>query len=144
MKKDSGVPPQLEIKEGIQGKGVFAKKDFRKGDVIFTMKGKIISHPTRTSVQIGEHQHIEDFTAGHINHSCTPNIKVNRKKHQFECIEAIQAGEEIMFNYQENEDSLANPFYCECCGQIIIGKKQAEKLKKKRNKAFHLTENTLK
>ena len=144
MTKDTRVPPDLVIKEGIHGEGVFTKVAFKRGDTLFQMKGKIIQHPTRTSVQLGKDKHIEDYTAGHINHSCTPNIKVNRAKHSFECIVDIHANEEIMFDYNENEESLANPFYCECCGRIIVGKKRQEALKKKRNKTFHLNENTLK
>ena|SRR3990167_7899777 len=146
MTKANRVPEDFIIKDGIHGAGVFTKVAFKKGDVLFEMKGPIINHPTRTSVQMGNKKHIEDYTAGHVNHSCTPNIQVNREKQCFECIIDIAAGEEIMFNYNANEDALANPFYCECCGQVILGKKRQAALKTKhsKNKTVHLNENTLK
>lgn len=122
MKTQSEIPVDFEIKVGMQGVGAFVKKAVKKGDVLFRLQGDIISTPTRTSVQIGEHEHIEDALAGHINHSCQPNAKVLRQSREFVSLRDIQAGEEITFNYNQNEDALASPFICVCCGKKITGK----------------------
>jgi len=121
MKKQS-IPENFEIKVGIHGVGAFVKKNFKAGEVLFIMKGEIIAKPTRTSVQVGDHEHIEDNLAGHINHSCTPNARVLRQAREFISLRDIQKGEEIMFNYNDNEDALASPFVCVCCGNTIKGK----------------------
>lgn len=121
--KNKQLPRHFEIKVGMHGVGAFITKDIKKGTVLFKMKGKIINHPTRTSVQVSKHQHIEDLLAGHINHSCTPNARVSRRARTFVSLRNIKKGEEITFDYNKNEDELAAPFVCICCGQKIAGKK---------------------
>ncbi|MDX1901790.1 MAG: SET domain-containing protein [Gammaproteobacteria bacterium] len=121
--KEDNVASQFEIKRGIQGIGVFAKRDFLKDSHLFTMHGEILDHPTRTSVQIGEHEHIEDEIAGAVNHACSPSAKVDRATRSFITVRDIKKGEEITFDYRENEDTLANPFVCSCCQTEITGKK---------------------
>lgn len=122
MKKDD-VTALFEIKHGIEGIGVFAKCDFRKGAHLFTMRGEILNHPTRTSVQVGKHEHIEDEIAGAVNHACSPSARVDRATRSFISVRDIKKGEEITFDYRENEDTLANPFICSCCQEKITGKK---------------------
>lgn len=118
-------PPHFVVKDGIHGAGVFVVADFKKGSVLFKMKGDIVQYPTRTSVQLGKNKHIEDRIAGHVNHSCTPNAKIDRKTQSFVCLRDIEKGEEIMFDYNSNEELLASPFTCECCGRLIAGKKMS-------------------
>lgn len=128
--KDHRFPSNFEVKVGIHGVGVFVNSDVKKGKILFKMRGKIKDHPTRTSVQVGRDQHIEDTLAGHINHNCTPNAKVNRKMRYFVSLRDIKKGEEITFDYNVNEDCMASPFKCECCGNTITGKKSPVPLKK--------------
>lgn len=120
--KNKSFPPNFEIKVGIHGVGAFITKDIKKDSILFQMNGEVINSPTRTSVQIADNKHIEDPLAGHINHSCTPNARVNRKTRSFESIRDITAGEEITFDYSQNEDQLAEPFTCACCGRKVAGK----------------------
>lgn len=125
---DSDMKPaffssRLIFKNGIEGCGVFVTENIKKGQVIFKMKGEIIKHPTRTSVQIGKNEHIEDEIAGRVNHNCHPNAKVNRKTQSFVSLRNIKKGEEITFNYNDNEDLMATPFICHCCNKLIAGKK---------------------
>tara|TARA_R110000868_G_scaffold17438_6_gene76592 strand:+ start:2376 stop:2768 length:393 start_codon:yes stop_codon:yes gene_type:complete len=121
--KKKSHPNDLVIKNGIQGNGVFASRKINKGTLVFIMHGKIINAPTQTSVQIGEHSHIEDPLAGLINHSCQPSVSVNRLEHAFMSLRDILPDEEITFDYTQNEDHMAVPFKCECCGQKIRGRK---------------------
>lgn len=117
------IPHHLIIKDGIQGLGVFAAKDLKKGDIAFFLTGEVISKPTRTSVQIGDYKHIENNIASFMNHNCQANTEVSRDKKAFVCTRDIEKGEELTFNYHQNEDALAAPFTCQCCGKRIIGKK---------------------
>lgn len=124
------IPSHLVIKDGIQGLGVFATADLKKGQVAFKLSGKIVDRPTRTSVQIGDHQHIEDHLAAFMNHSCMANTEVNKQDHTFICTRDIKQGEELTFDYHQNEDTLAAPFTCHCCGKKIIGKKMVAEVNK--------------
>lgn len=128
--KHYSLPPHFIVKAGIHGIGVFVTKDLKKDEIIFKMSGKIIDHPTRTSVQIDKNLHIEDKLAGHVNHSCAPNAKIDRKKRAFVCIAPIKKGDEITFDYNQNEDTLASPFECLCCHRKIKGKKHLSKSKR--------------
>lgn|SRR3990167_3346869 len=112
----------LVVKNGIQGKGVFATRKINKNTIIFKMHGEVIANPTQTSVQIGEQLHIEDALAGLVNHSCTPTAYVDRQMHALVSLRDIEENEEITFNYSVNEDHLAIPFTCSCCGNDICGK----------------------
>jgi SET domain-containing protein len=114
--------PHFLIKNGIHGIGVFTTTDVKKGELLFEMTGEVLDHPTRTSVQIGLNQHIEDEIAGHMNHSCIPTARVDRQSKSFISVVDIKKGEEITFNYNENEDTLAAPFTCACCGNKIRGR----------------------
>lgn len=122
MKKPTTIRSFI-IKEGINGKGVFATRDVNKNTILFKMHGEVISEPTRTSVQIGDGLHIEDELAGLLNHACSPSAKVDRAQQALVSIRDIKEGEEITFDYSKNEDQMAAPFTCECCGEKIAGKK---------------------
>jgi hypothetical protein len=118
-----GVVMDFEIKVGIHGVGVFVTRDIKKGDIVFKLLGNIVNKPTRTSVQIGRDKHVENSLAGHVNHSCQPNVRVNRRSRAFVSLRDIKQGEEMTFNYNDNEDVLAEPFTCACCGRRVVGKK---------------------
>ncbi|HLB42403.1 MAG TPA: SET domain-containing protein [Gammaproteobacteria bacterium] len=117
------LPPCFVVKNGIHGIGIFTTKNIKKGSVLFEMQGDILNHPTRTSVQIGKMIHIEDDIARRINHNCKPTAKVDRKTRSFISLQDIKKGEEITFNYNDNEDVLACPFVCACCYKKIAGRK---------------------
>lgn len=43
--------------------------------IVFELKGEIINYPTKTSIQIGPNEHIEDELGQFINHHCYPNTR---------------------------------------------------------------------
>jgi SET domain-containing protein len=60
--------------------GVFAKKNFKRGEAIFPVKGPVMTTPTRYSFSLDVDKHIDpvqengQFDFGHyLNHSCDPN-----------------------------------------------------------------------
>ncbi len=101
------------------GIGLIAERSFKKGDTVLKLKGKIINSPTKTSIQLFKNKHIEDLFGKYINHNCYPNTKINKNK--VVAIKNISSGNEITFNYNENEDKLSNPFICTCCNKKIKG-----------------------
>ncbi|HEX4044098.1 MAG TPA: SET domain-containing protein [Gammaproteobacteria bacterium] len=122
--------PHFVRKQGVQGVGVFTTKPVKKGHLLFKLTGKILTAPTRTSVEIGKNRHVENAIAQYVNHSCAPTAKVVKKNREFVSVRDIEKGEEITFDYNKNESVLASPFKCRCCHKKVIGRK-AMALKKK-------------
>ena len=103
------------------GIGLIAECSFKKGDIVLELEGEILPFPTRTSIQLSKNKHIEDLFGKYINHNCFPNTKVEKDK--IIAKKSIKGGEEITFNYNENENKLSNPFICTCCHKEIKGNK---------------------
>ena len=112
----------LYIKEEEGYKGVHARKPLSKGWVLWDLtNGKVVREPTRTSIQVSEGFHVEDEIGSRINHSCQPSCKINA--FFVIALRDIKEGEEITFDYNKNEDIIASPFKCNCCGKMILGRK---------------------
>ena len=106
-------------KSGVHGKGVFARKDFSKGETIIEYVGEIISaqeaedrHPHDPNdpnhtfyFQIDKDRVIDALHGGNsarwINHCCTPNCKpvVNEGRVFIKDKKNIAAGEELNYDY---------------------------------------------
>ncbi|HXY50633.1 MAG TPA: hypothetical protein VEI01_14360 [Terriglobales bacterium] len=56
-----------------------AKPDLGKDEILITYDGPIIDHPTRYSIQIDDHKHIEGTpeSNAYLDHSCAPNAYVD-------------------------------------------------------------------
>lgn len=86
---------------------------------VYKLKGKIVNKPTRTSIKIGINKHIEDVWGQYINHSCNPSVIV--KNDTLISVKEIRNGDFITFDYNESEENMSNPFYCNCCNKLITG-----------------------
>ena len=96
-------------------------KKFNIGDVVLKLEGDITNTPTRTSIQIGENKHIDSYLGRFVNHSFTPNCKVENQ-----CLIAIteiKENDSITFDYNKTEYDLAYPFKCVETGKWVLGKK---------------------
>ena len=102
----------LEVKQARNGKGVFAKKNFKNDSTLFEVKGTFLTCFEDEIID----DHIRDNTfrfdkdlflspegeiANYANHSCVPNAKVvkKNKKLYLVAIADIQKGEEVVFDY---------------------------------------------
>jgi SET domain-containing protein len=64
--------------------GVIAIRNFKPGDLVFTIMGPIVFQRTKYSFQFGPNEHIEPINEkdgspglGHfLNHSCNPNVGI--------------------------------------------------------------------
>ncbi|MCB0071820.1 MAG: SET domain-containing protein-lysine N-methyltransferase [Caldilineaceae bacterium] len=90
-----------------RGRGVFAGREFRRGDVVVRTVGSPIGFQTEHSVQIAMDRHVEPSPpVRHLNHSCDPNLGVRTDEHglpEFVALRAIAAGEEVTFDYAMTE-----------------------------------------
>ena len=110
----------MEIKNSsnIDGKGLFSTKIFLKDSIIYTLTGEIKCIPDKYTIQIDKEQHITDKLGKYINHSFNPNVKI--KGRDIIAIKDINPGDEILYNYNDNENIMAKPFYQD--GVLVSGK----------------------
>ena len=91
------------------GMAYFARKEFKKGDIIMIGFGKVIDHQTaHISVQIGFKKHYipEKWTGRYWNHSCNPNSCIKTRSSGFPnliALKKIKKNDEIIFLYAMSE-----------------------------------------
>jgi SET domain-containing protein len=102
-------------KSSIEGTGVFASKNLKKGEKISVMRGEEVAYTKLKNryargkekicnpLQIGEKTYIdlaEPYV--YINHSCTPNCGM-RKKGELFALRNIRKGQELTYDYSTTE-----------------------------------------
>ena|SRR3989338_8136285 len=127
-------------KAGKKGKGLFATKDFRKGEFILRVDlTKLKEHKCKECKNTPDDEaHIDYVGRGkyiityhpysYINHSCNPNVIVKHEtiaRSSFFAMNNIKKGEELTYDYGVNAmdqfDELDWIFLCKC------GSKQCRK-----------------
>lgn len=56
--------------------GLFANRDFERGDVVLVLKGRASQEPSRESIHVGGGIHVIDPFGSFVNHSFTPSCVV--------------------------------------------------------------------
>ena len=98
-------------------KGLFATKKYKAFERVHTLIGKIYDKPTRETIRLEYNRHIHDNYGIFINHSFNPNIYIFANR--IFALHDINIDDELVFNYNENEGTMANPFYVD--GIIVCG-----------------------
>lgn len=125
----------VEIKHSTKhGQGLFAKKDFAKGEKVYSFpQGKIIFKEQIKDLEPEELNWLDKISdveyevmaepARFVNHSCEPDIEENNRVGF--ASRNIKAGEELTVDYDKSA-FLPEPFLCNCaartCRGIIMGK----------------------
>lgn len=119
----------LRIKKNRHGYGVYAEKNFRKGEAVWIMGGKKIKisefkfknfKAISNLLQVGENSYISlDKISCSFNHSCNPNMGfVNNKT--LVAIKNIKREEELTYDYSTTIDE---SFICDCrsknCRKVV-------------------------
>lgn len=99
----------------IHGKGVFAKKNFKKGEVVFIFKGEIYNRVNKNkndtysnpnSIGFDKNKWIDPVGEfQYINHSCNPNMGIKGKV-TFVALRDIKMDEELTFDYSIIEEDI--------------------------------------
>ena len=121
-------------KSNIHGRGVFAKKNIKKGEMIFYAKGKIVKFIIRNPndsrigsrwLCVGKNTWInpdKNNPLYFLNHACNPNAGI-RGKITFIALKDIKKDEEIVFDYSISEVDIFWNMKCICksknCRKII-------------------------
>ncbi len=95
-------------KTKFRGKGVFAKADIKKGELILRRKGKIVTAEELAKMPKAVHDHsfplskdkylLSEPPAKFLNHSCEPNAGIVNNK-DLAAMRDIKKGEEITYDY---------------------------------------------
>lgn len=122
-------------KSDINSQGLFALKNFKKGENVYSYKkGKIVNRSEIKSLSKIEKQHLDkiekdkfeiiELPSCFVNHSCNPNVY--EKKRIGYALRNIKKGEELTIDYNKIA-YIEKPFFCKCgsknCRKIIKGKK---------------------
>lgn len=88
---------------GVYGKSLFAKKDFKKDEIVFVAFGSIITEPNFYTIPISKDLSIEPrVPEGNLSqficHSCEPNLGV-KDRSVFVAMNNIEKDEEITIDY---------------------------------------------
>lgn len=127
-------------KSGIEGLGIFAKKDIKKDEILFEVKGRIIKdsygHEAGYSYQqyldigpnwlvIAKNIWLSPYNSNpwrYINHSCQANAG-RKGKTTIVAIQNIKKNEEITIDYSITEEDPAWTMKCTCqqktCRKVI-------------------------
>lgn len=102
----------------IHGHGVFAQRDLMDGDVITVIRGDMTALQTPHSARITDDVHCEPTGyLRYINHCCQANSVIDAgdpARPLLRANRAIRAGEEVNFDYIENEGEIVGGFTCNC------------------------------
>jgi len=110
----------------IEGKGLFAKRQIRKGEIV-AIKGRIAA----SYIQIADGFFLGAHTAAEvrrnkmfINHSCAPNLGI-RGQIMFVALRDIRAGEELTYDWAMEENGPGHT-RCRCgarrCRGVLTGR----------------------
>lgn len=109
---------EIKLNNTIGEYGLYATQSYVKGQIVFVLSGKIFSNPTRETIYVGNGIHVHDPFGIYINHSFSPSVRID----SYNVIAArdINDGDEITFDYNQNEIQMASPFYSN--GILVCGK----------------------
>lgn len=109
-------------KSKIIGKGVFAGRDFKKGEVVLKLEPKELTKSEADNVPISEAHYLWHVgrnryflmqpPARYVNHSCNANTTV-RKGYDV-ARRVIKKGEEVTSNYARAKGTKRTAFVCKC------------------------------
>lgn len=155
---------KTEVRQSpVHGKGVFAKRDLRKGEKLLEYKGELIdweealarhphdpNQPNHTFYFHIDDGHVIDGgrsgnRARWINHACAPNCRAEQDGQQVFIFarKDIAAGSELFYDYglildEPYTPELLQDFACHCgskkCRGTMLAPKDEPKQKKKKSK----------
>jgi hypothetical protein len=90
----------------------------KAGEVVIRLDGAVYPQPSRYSIQVGAHAHLDDLgVVEATNHSCEPTAFVDFSAGEPTHLRAIRdlpIGTEVTINYCATEEEMTSPFRCNC------------------------------
>ncbi len=116
--------PKVYVATCELGKGIFAGQAIRRGEVILTFVGPIVSGKDCVAqgaaecvpIQIGHDKYLDPVEPGcYTNHSCTPNAGITKRRILIALVD-IRQDEEIRFDYSTTMEGDSWTMVCKCNG----------------------------
>jgi hypothetical protein len=76
--------------------------------------GEFSQNSSLRSIELSPNLHVVNPWGAYTNHSCSPNCYVDKTNRVMRAKKYISIGEEITFNYLDNESKLSTSFQCKC------------------------------
>ena len=104
------------------GRGVFARRTIRSGELILAFDGPLIDFAETKrrgasecmAIQVGRNQYIDTQAPGVlVNHSCSPNAGIVRDR-DLAALRDILPGEQIQYDYSTTMDEQSFTMNCRC------------------------------
>lgn len=127
--------PRVHVVGVLGQRGVVASEPIPTGEVVLLVNGMTTDRPSRYSIQVGEHEHVDlppdvdparsavDHPWQFLNHSCAPNARLVGRT--VVAARPIGAGDEVTFDYNTTEYDMASPFECRCGAKGCNGRRIA-------------------
>lgn len=114
---------RVQVDYGPFGEMIRAVRSLRKGELVFFLTGDIVGAANKYTIQLSADQHVLTRRAlwRLVNHSCDPNVMVDVPNRRMVAARDIEAGEELTFDYNTTEWSMASPFPCGCGQDGCVG-----------------------
>jgi hypothetical protein len=113
------------------GRGVFARRAIRRGEILLAFGGPLIDFAETKrrgasecmAIQVGPDKYIDTQPPGvFVNHSCAPNTGI-RNDWDLVALRDIPQGEEIRYDYSTSMDEKSFTMRCQCgspgCRQVV-------------------------
>ena len=102
--KTLGRVEHVSVRDTNLGKGIFAEKDFTKGELIIHEKGFPLDFQTGHTLQTSHTEHLDvGLPARNLNHSCEPNVGIQSAPvtawPRIVAFRNIRRGEELTLDY---------------------------------------------
>ena len=127
IRKKSIYPDGVRVGRSSAGLGLFATRDYKKGERIIEYVGRTLSkkeeYTSRSKYlfEVNSRKTIDGAArsniARYINHSCKPNCEpeIERGHIYIDAIKKIKAGEEFVYDYgEEYFNEHIRPYGCRC------------------------------
>lgn len=103
-RKTLGRIEHVSVRDTILGKGIFAERDFTKGEAIIHEKGFPLNFQTGHTLQTSHKEHLDvGLPARNLNHSCEPNVGIRSDPvtawPRIVAFRNIRRGEELTLDY---------------------------------------------
>jgi D-alanine-D-alanine ligase len=100
----------------LHGAAVLAVQALASGMSVGSLTGTLTHRPDPYTIQIDAQTHLlpDGQLWCYLNHSCTPNCRIDFSTWTLVTTRAIQCHEELTFNYLTTEWTMTAPFMCQC------------------------------
>ena len=101
-------------------RSLYSNKEYNINEKIHLLTGTVYDKPSRTTIEIGINTHIDDEYGIFMNHSFSPSCKI--QDGYIIALRNINSNDELTFNYNDSETSMACPFVDNETKQNVSGK----------------------